>query len=460
MKVKLLLFGGLGLLVAGIAAGVAAVAPSGTGFAAQTMCAAVFVSHRTAASVEAEDLSHLNPLLMLVATRIDESKKRVRAAMLGLGSQDSEFRPGLGCTLVSPGDALKPSPAALQVAVTSPADSIEDGPGPLPPEVDANALQAAVGRAFLEPSSGTPRITRALLVLYKGQVVAERYGAGANPGTALPGYSLSKTVTGALTGILAGKGLVDLNAPAPVAAWHGPGDPRAEIRVEDLLHMTSGLKWKEDASDPFSDLVTMIYRTRDMAAFATDRPLLHRPGSHFAYNTGTTNILARILLIAMHGDRDAYLELPRKVLFQPAGMSSAVFEPDASDTLAGGSFVLATARDWARFGELYLHDGARNGVQILPKGWVAYSATPASAAPQGRYGALLWLNKGSPGHAEDRRWPRLPPDTMLMTGQFGQLVAVIPSHDLLIVRLGETHDWDTARDPDQLVSDILMAFRS
>jgi CubicO group peptidase (beta-lactamase class C family) len=220
--------------------------------------------------------------------------------------------------------------------------------------------------------------------------------------------------------------------------------------------MTSGLRWSEDPNNPFSDLVKMLFVSRDMATFAASHKLEHEPGTTFQYCSGNTNILSRVLLTAMRGDKEAYLSLPREALFAPSGMQSALFEPDAAGTLVGSSHVYATARDFARFGELYLHDGARNHIQILPKGWVNYSATPTLAAPKGCYGANIWLNKGC-AYSADLPRPSLPPDLMLMNGTFGQFVAVIPSRNLVIVRLGETHNWDLDRDPDLLIADLLKA---
>jgi CubicO group peptidase (beta-lactamase class C family) len=210
--------------------------------------------------------------------------------------------------------------------------------------------------------------------------------------------------------------------------------------------MTSGIRWTEDAKNPLSDLVKMLFGSRDMATYAASNKLQHTPGTHFFYNPGDTNVLSRVLLAAMRHD-EGYLSLPRTALFDPAGMQSAIFEPDAAGTLVGSSFVYATARDFARFGELYLNDGARNGVQVLPKGRVAYSATPAPAAPQGCYGVQVWLNKGSLDSATLPR-PSLPSNLLLMNGQFGQFVAVLPSSNTVVVRLGETHDWNLDKDPD------------
>ncbi len=275
----------------------------------------------------------------------------------------------------------------------------------------------------------------------------------------LAGYSLTKTITGALVGILSGRGLVDLSAPAPVALWRRAGDPHSAITIDHLLHMTSGLAWSEDAHDPRSDVLLMAYHSRDTANFAAHRRMAHPAGASFAYNSGATNILARVLFTAMHDNGDEYVALPRTALFDPAGMSSAVLAPDAAGTLFGSTQAFATARDWARFGELYLHDGERNGVQVLPRGWVAYCATPQPATQSAGYGALIWENRGTPGHPRNRPRPQLPEDTLLMTGQFGQTVAIVPSYGVVIVRLGETHGATIEPDRERLIVGVLSSLR-
>lgn len=441
------------LLIAGAFAFAQAIAPSGTGFQAKTMCSAVFVGGRTENSVRAEEFSGLHPLMSIIGTTADRERKEVSSSLLGLGFRRAVYREGLGCTIVFDDKPLPPPPATLLAPrAERPRDAIDEGvTAPKTP-----TLAQALDRAFAESDPANPRRTRAVLIVKDGRPIAERYAPGFNETMPLYGASMSKTVTGALVGILAGRGLIDVKAPARVARWHANGDPRRTITFENLLQMSSGLRWSENAGDPFGDLVTMVFRSADAAAYAEDRELVHPPGTHFAYDTGTSVIVSHLLLTAMQGDRDAYLALPRAALFDPAGMQSAIMEPDAAGTLVGSSHVHATARDWARFGELYRNDGKRpDGTRVLPEGWVAYSATPGPAT-HGRYGAHIWLNREGP-NGEARRRPTLPEDTMLMNGQFGQLVAVIPSRGITIVRLGDTRNWDFAADPDRLIGDVLEA---
>lgn len=452
---------GLGFVVIGFFAAVvlyvASVARSGTGYQAQAACSAVFISGRDPASLKTAELQGLHPLLKMVDMRIDRSAREVRASLFGLGAQKSVFRPGLGCTLTDLNASLPPTPSFLLSPRPPPDDAIAKGPGPLPPGVDGVRLNAALDRAFAEPNPAEPQRTRAVIVLKDGRPIAERYAAGFNKDMPLAGYSMTKTLVGALTGILIDRGLLRLDQSALVSAWNRAGDERRLITVDDLLHQTSGLKWGENTHDPRSDVLLMAYHRRDMAAFAASSPLAHPPGTTFNYNSGATNLLARVLLDAVSGDRAAYLSLPRTAIFEKIGMSSAVVAPDASGGLFGSTQGYATARDWARFGELYRNDGRWNDVQVLPRGWVGYSSHPEAATEQSGYGAMIWTNRGPPGHPERRARPMIPEDTLLMTGQFGQVTAIVPSRRIVIVRLGETHSGDLKLAQQRLISDILAA---
>jgi len=435
----------------------AAIAPVGTGFVAKTLCSAVFVSKRDPASVQAEEFTGLSPLISLVKFQLDRKRQVVEASLLGIAPQRAIFRPGMGCTIFAPESTSYESPMAPpSPRLTTGEDPLDLGVVATPGGVDVKHLREAFDRAFDEAGRRVPLHTRALLVVKDGRLIGERYGKNITPYTPLCGQSISKAITAALASILIDRGMLELDGPAPVEEWSDHADPRRQILTKHLLAMTSGLHWTEDSNNPFSDLVKMLFFNRDMAAFAASHKLRHEPGMVFQYCSGNTNILSRGLLKAMGGDKKAYLSLPREALFTPSGMQSAIFEADAAGTLVGSSYVYATARDFARFGELYLYDGARNHNQILPNGWVNYSATPAPTAPQGCYGASIWLNKGS-AHSAALPRPSLPSDLMLMNGSFGQFVAVIPSRNLVIVRLGETHNWDIDRDPDPLIADLLKA---
>jgi CubicO group peptidase (beta-lactamase class C family) len=232
-----------------------------------------------------------------------------------------------------------------------------------------------------------------------------------------------------------------------VPEWRGPGDPRAAITLDQLLRMSSGLSFGE-TKDGDSDMVTMLFDRGDTAAYAAAKPLEHPPDSHWQYSSGTANIVSRILRHSFEGDQRAYFRFPRHALFDRIGMGSAVIEPDASGSFVASSFMFATARDWARFGLLFLEGGVWQGERILPAGWVAYSTTPTPRAPQGRYGAHWWLNAGEPDDPSDRPWPDMPTDTFSTRGHEGQEVVVVPSRELVLVRLGQSRPESTYSSND------------
>ena len=267
---------------------------------------------------------------------------------------------------------------------------------------------------------------------------------------------MTKSVTSALVGILVSSGKLALDEPAPVPEWQSPGDPRAAITIDHLLRMSSGLDFDDRSGAALSDVNRMLLRSPDAAGYAVEKPLQDAPGSAWYYSSGTTNILSRIIRARIGGTDADYWAFARRALFDRIGMPSAVMEPDASGTFVGSSFMYATARDWARFGQLYLQDGVWNGERILPEGWVAYTRRPAPAAPHGRYGAHFWLNGGEAVPVAERPFPSLPADLHYAAGYEGQYVIVIPSRELVIVRLGQTADRQAWR-MDDFVAAVLAA---
>jgi CubicO group peptidase (beta-lactamase class C family) len=234
----------------------------------------------------------------------------------------------------------------------------------------------------------------------------------------------------ALVGILVRDGKLDVDAPAPVAAWSDAKDPRHAIRVDDLLRMTSGLALTETGSDSNGTDVNarILYLERDAAAAAANAPLLAPPGARWEYATGNTEILSRIVRDAAGGHGADFLAFARRELFFPLGMHSVTFETDATGTPYGGSFMFATPRDWARFGVLYAEDGVIEGRRILPAGWVRYSSSRTKDSP---YAAGFWLGK-----KEWRTQWSVPDDLIVATGILGQRLVVIPSERLVIARMG------------------------
>lgn len=427
-----------------------------TGYTAKTLASGVFVSGLPLESVLAEDL---DATAQRVPWRVSQDGRSLTVSLFGLGARTAHFQPGLGATLLPVGEvpasfAYSPkTPSAPDPALPWPLGDGES-PDPLTQEQRAQ-LDTAVDWAFEEFAPGRSWNTRAVAVAQHGRLVAEKYGAGIKENTPLLGWSMSKSVVNALAGILVKARKLDIHQPAPVAEWAAQGDPRGAITLEHLLWMSSGLAFDEDYGDPYGDVLTMLFREPGCGTYAASRPLLHAPGTVWDYSSGTTNLICRILREQHGGAPEDFLNFPREALFAPLGMTSAVMEPDASGTFIGSSYTFATARDWARFGQLFLQDGVWNGERLLPEGWVAYSTTPAPQSPRGHYGAQWWLNAGTPGNPDDRAFPDLPTDMYYASGHEGQFVVVVPSRGVVIVRLGLTRD--RAFDLGHLVGRILEA---
>jgi CubicO group peptidase (beta-lactamase class C family) len=292
------------------------------------------------------------------------------------------------------------------------------------------------------------------VVVRDGRIIGERYAPGFHDHMPLPGWSMTKAVVGTLAGILVADGSLALNDRELLPEWKRP-DPRADITVEDLLRMRSGLRFVENYSNPGSDVVRMLFEQKDAAAFAARLPLKHTPGTVWSYSSGTTNILCRIIRDRV-GDAD-YLEWPRRVLFEPIGMSSAVMEPDAAGTFVGSSFMLATARDWARLGQLYLDGGMWQGRRVISENWIRFAMTPTPQAVN--YGAHWYLRLNPELGGDTDEAARIPGDAFHALGHEGQTLTVVPSRSLVIVRLGLSiypDAWNHAR----FVSEVLDATAS
>jgi CubicO group peptidase (beta-lactamase class C family) len=429
----LLGFAALGALFLIVSAGLLwRAAEVGAGYGAKLLCSGVFLSGRTVDEVLGEDLD----FLPITGASVDSATRTARVS-IGPVERQAVFRPGLGSVLV-----LGDDPQALAAARGVDPEPTAPAANPLPSGAAPPGLDEVLGRAFEEPDDDRPVRTHAVLVLQGGRVLAERYAPGFDADTPHIGWSMTKSVLNALIGVLVREGRLDVHQPAPVTAWRAAGDPRGEITVDHLLRMSSGLRFDERYMWPLCDAVEMLFRQPDVAGFAAALPLDYALDTHWAYSSGTSNILAGVILDALDGDRDAYRAFPRRALFEPLGLRRALIETDASGTFIASSFGYATAREWARFGQLYLQDGMWEGRRLLPEGWVDYSRTPTPPAPQGRYGAHFWLNAGAPDDPRDRLYPSLPRDLYYASGFQGQTITVVPSRDAVIVRLGRTNDRD------------------
>jgi len=304
---------------------------------------------------------------------------------------------------------------------------------------DHTALETAVARLFLPVGRGGLPDTRALLVVQGGRIVLERYATGFGQDSRFRSWSMAKSVTQCLTGILVRDGKLSLDAPAPVPEWQRGGDPRAALRLREVLNMTTGLD-NADGGDGADSLVAKLFFgdwSENTLAGAEKAELAYEPGTHWDYSTATSQILSGIVGRTIGGGRAGVREFAERELAAPLGIRSLVLEFDPAETMLGGGYVWATARDWTRLGLLYLRDGRWDGRRILPEGWVDFTRTPAPAKNNGTFGAHFWVS-GEPG---PEQWRTLDADieAFQMNGNGGQFVVMVPDRDLVVVRLGEMH---------------------
>ena len=437
MKKKTILRIVLAVLAAAILCGclyLNSLLPIITGYAAKNLASDVFVSGREPADVEALDL-HFS-FIKFTRNKVDFENKTVTSRFLW-GKSVAAYRDGYGVTL------LRGKKAAELQAEKYPLAPEDEGPDFLVPGDSAlTARLAPIAKALVDDHAynGTPF---AFVVLHEGKVVAERYREGLSARTRLLSWSMAKSFTNALAGIMSGDGLVDIYAPTGIPEWQG--DDRAAITLNDLMQMQSGLQWNEDYGNR-SDVNLMLHREQDMGLYAINKPLEHKPGTFWYYSSGSTNIVMRYLRGKFASDAE-FLRYYRERLFAPLGIRNAVFEPDISGTPVGSSYLYITAREFASFGQLYLDDGVFQGRRILPEGWVQYTVTPASGSNDG-YGSFFWLNK-------DKFWPDVPEDMYNCQGHDGQEVFIIPSKDLVVVTLGYSPKPDRVVDWNALLKDII-----
>jgi CubicO group peptidase (beta-lactamase class C family) len=304
---------------------------------------------------------------------------------------------------------------------------------PLPPEIDADKLKRAVDAAF-EPATA---MTAAFVVTWKGRLLAERYGEGITSHTPLESWSMGKSLTATLMGILINQGVYDLWQPAPIPEWQVEGDPRAKIRIADLLHMSSGLRIKApqdpdyDPSGTYPDHLYLYTGCVNSFHYAATRPLQWPPNTVGRYHNSDPVLTNYLIRLAVERRGEEYLSFPRRALFDKIGIRTMVMETDPFGDFLTQGYELGSARDWARLGNLYLQDGVWNGERILPEGYVKFVSTvaPAWEADQRPiYGGFFWING-------DGQFP-VPKEAFYMSGAGGQTTLIIPSHQLVVVRLG------------------------
>lgn len=415
---------------------------TGTGYAAHNACAVTEVAGR---DDPASDLPP-NPLVPYLSVDVDRDEAVTTGSLLGLlAAQKAWFAPGFGCTLA--GDAPDFGEAT---AVTSDGNPFADASAPSPsPELDA-ALAAAFGDDL--PAADAEALgTRAVVVAKGGELVAERYADGFDAETPQLGWSMSKSATDLMTGMLVQQGEVALDDDGLRPEWT---DGRADITIEQLLRMTSGLEWDE-TYDLGTPITQMLYNEEDMGGYVASLPLEHEPGTFQEYSSGSTTLLCSVL-----AERTGLgADLPRQTLLGALGLESATFEPDAAGTPVCSSYLWATPRDWAAIGQFALQNGEWNGEQLLPTDWMARSleVTPVDETDDPGYGMGWRVNTLADGSL---RWPGLPADTYYASGHDGQKVIVVPSEDLVVVRMGFTPAADDEPSEVQLVEDVVAALAS
>jgi hypothetical protein len=437
-------------------------AETGTGLVSHQLCSEVFIGGRDPQAAYDEALAPLlGPLAKAARWRIDRRAGTAETDLMGLARQQAVYRGGLGCVRAdqafAPAMALrtpKPETVPMDPPLLPP---IAPGPQVVTPE--SPALQTAVDRAFAEPAKGPRHNTQAVIVMRHGRIVAERYGPGIGPETPLTGWSMSKSVTNALVGVLVRQGRLSVTAPAPVPEW--AGDARRAITLEQLMRMQSGLDGGQSLhagiGNGFDPAAQVLFDEPDMGAYAARRRLKTAPGGKFAYTDINYALISRIVRDASGGDAAGVMDLARRELFEPLGMNRVTIEFDAVGTPLGGSHVWAPARDWARLGQLYLDDGVVGGRRILPAGWVEWSARVTPGSDVG-YGAGFWTNRGEGFGPSRRIGLGMPADAFMMKGSFGQHVVIVPSADLVVVRMGPSFDrWSEIGEVSRLVRDVIAA---
>ncbi len=429
-----------------------------TGFSAKNICSGYFISGFNADDIVEEALLPIDDAFNHVNYDIDEKTKSVTTDIFGLFERLAIFRDGLGCTLLVPGQSslatkITPLETATSELIPWPAGLAEVENND--PSINYDLLNQAIDQAFSETEVSGKRNVKAIGIVYKGKLIAERYAEGVDSKTPLLSWSIAKSITNLQIGLLVKSQKLALYEPATVPLWNNSEDPRSKITLDQLMRMSSGLEFNETYGID-TDVSRMLSVENNAGAFAADKPLQFAPDTNWSYSSGTTNILTGIIKRAIGGDFQNYYQYAQKELFQPLDINSAIMETDASDTFIGSSYLYASARDWAKLGQLMLQNGQWNGEQLLPENWVDYSTTPTKTSDDNQYGAQFWLNNDPNSTNKKRTWPDVPEDAYYMGGYQGQYVVTVPSKELVVVRFGFTKP-GTGRGINELISNTIKA---
>jgi len=396
-----------------------------SGFSAKSVASGHFIDGRSLETIQQGD----NDIDKIdwATNEINEEEKSAISNVYGLKSRKAIYREGLGATLINDDfDVTKPYLVPKRTKINT---NLPFPYGNLEPKdtvfsnVDYAKLNAVVENAFDKKGEKNKR-TRSLIVIYKDKIIAEKYVDGFDKNSKILGWSMTKSLTGTFFGILQKQGKININDKAPIAEWQN--DERKVITINNLLQMNSGLEWEEDYGK-ISDVTKMLFIEEDMTKSQINKPFVGKPNNTWNYSSGTTNLLSGILRKQFKTHQE-YLDFWYSSLFDKIGMHSAITEVDMNGNFVGSSYGWATTRDWAKFGLLYLHKGNWNGEQIFDESWAKYVSTPTNTS-NGNYGAQFWLNAGG-------KFPNTPKDMYYASGFQGQMVAIFPSHDLVIVRMG------------------------
>jgi CubicO group peptidase (beta-lactamase class C family) len=426
-----------------------------TGGVAHIVCSKSFVSGLDPQTVFAETLERpgFRRLRHVMKFQIDRKAGTVDASTLGFFRSHATFHDGFGCVErlgANKPYLLKNDVEALKVPKTPPL--LPEIAGSEVVEPTDPALKAALDHAFEEPAEPPFRRTRAVVVVRDGKVIAERYAPGIGVDTQLSGFSMTKSMINALLGVLTQQGLTSPSLPAPIPEWRGSSDPRREIEVEHLMRMTSGLDLDETNSG--FDPSTQMYLHNDMSAYVINAKMIAPIGTRFHYSSATTQILARIVR-DLTGGPEQTLAFAWRELFNPLGMRNVTLEFDGVGTVQGANYMLASARDWAKLGLLYLNDGAVGGKRILHPDWVDFCA---AATLDSEYAAGFFTNRSEHPNAKGRVRLGFPRDSFFAAGLLGQRIVIMPSQHLVVVRLGDSIDpTGDIRGAARLVKEVIAA---
>ncbi|MDR6844978.1 serine hydrolase [Flavobacterium granuli] len=400
-----------------------------SGFSAKSVASGHFIDNRSLDVIENGDNDF--DVIGWATNEISESGKFATATVLGLKKRKAIYREGLGATLIDDDfDVTKPyeipkrtksnNKFPFPYGEVEPKDTVFEN-------VNYTKLNKVVANAF-DAKGYNDKRTRSVLVIYKDKIIAEKYADGFTKSSVILGWSMTKSITGTLFGILEKQRRFDIYKPAPIAEWQN--DNRKYITTNDLLHMNSGLEWDE-YYDRICDATKMLFQTEDMTQSQLTKPAVYKPNTHWNYSSGTTNLLSGILRKQFKTHQE-YLDFWYSALIDKIGMHSMLVETDMAGNYVGSSYGWATTRDWSKLGLLYLHKGNWNGEQLFDESWAKYVSTPTNTS-NGRYGAQFYLNAGG-------YFPDAPRDMYYCSGFQGQMVAIIPSMDLVIVRMGLTEE--------------------